>query len=136
MATSVLTKDPLFGWVTYGAKLNKTKKGYAIFPKDGIRSRFAIVTNDMRIHLKLDSDGFAKDYPITVSPELDEVSFVIENRSDNPHQTKLYIENYDHHTLNAFLDGKAVTVEKNKEVYYIEIPMNKDLHTFLLTIKH
>lgn len=134
-ASTILVNDPIFEWFAYGGNLNKSKKGYHIFPKDGLRNRFAIIDNKKRIQIEFKQDGFDKNHPISVSNKLDKVDFILENRSGKPHLTKLFIECYDDLKLKCSLDGLSLKTNKNKHVYFIEIPVTKTNHKINLTIK-
>lgn len=37
-AATLLSNDPLFGWIAYGAILDRTRNGFEIYPKDGSTS--------------------------------------------------------------------------------------------------
>ncbi len=59
MAQTVLSNDPLFGWIAYGGTLRETKTGFLITPKDGVRNRFSLVAGDRRLSVTLERDGFS-----------------------------------------------------------------------------
>jgi hypothetical protein len=96
MAATVVTRDPIFGWVAYGGSLSATNGTLTVIPRDGLRQRFdAIVgdthssTNIQRLKLELASDGFAAEQPISLTESLNKISFTLENRTGLPHSTVL-----------------------------------------------
>ncbi|NQW04254.1 MAG: hypothetical protein HQ485_09515, partial [Acidobacteria bacterium] len=46
MAATVVTNDPTFGWIAYGGATTDTGKTLLIRPRDGVRRRLAVVTQD------------------------------------------------------------------------------------------
>lgn len=80
-AKTILTDDPVFGWIAYGGTIKREKKNFFIIPRDGVRSSFSIVSKKNRFSLSLEQDGFAKEEEIVVSSDLNTVSFIIENRA-------------------------------------------------------
>ncbi len=57
MAQTVLTDDPLFGWIALGGELHEVSNGFLIKPKDGTRHRFSLATEDSRFMVELNRDG-------------------------------------------------------------------------------
>ncbi len=109
---TVLTNDPLFGWISYGGILEHDSEGFRIIPKDGVRNRFALVTDDIRAQVELNRDGFKKDDIISVNKELNSISFIIENRYGKPHKTRIYVENYQGLIPELKIDRKKITMHK------------------------
>jgi hypothetical protein len=110
-AMSVLTNDPLFGWIAYGAVLNEDKKGYTVIPKDGVRNRFALVTDESRLMFELDRDGIDEVNGVRVNKKSGRVTFTIDNRYDQPHMTRIRIENHTGDNFVVRLDGKKLTTQ-------------------------
>jgi hypothetical protein len=46
MATTVLTRDPIFDWFAYGGTLTSVKDSLSIIPRDGLRQRFHVVLDE------------------------------------------------------------------------------------------
>ncbi|MBN1388740.1 MAG: hypothetical protein JW965_09855 [Bacteroidales bacterium] len=111
-ARTVLTYDPLFGWISYGGILERDSEGFSIIPKDGVRNRFALVTDDLRAQVELNRDGFRKDDIITVNKELSSISFIIENRYGKPHNTRIYVENYQGLIPKLNVGGREISMQK------------------------
>ncbi|UII26184.1 DUF5695 domain-containing protein [Fulvivirga maritima] len=137
MAATILTEDPLFGWIAYGGQLDRKKKAFHIIPQDGLRAQFAVVTDQERIQLRLETDGFAKNQPITVSKDQKEISFEIENRSGTDHTNRLYIENYQNLKFKCLVNGAEVKINKGKEgSYYANIEMRDQSPQVTIIIQH
>ena len=91
-ACTVLYDDPLFGVIAYGGEVHQDALTISAIPRDGVRQRFHAMLGSRRLHLALDRDGFAPEQTITVSRNLNELSFLLESRSPQTHQTWLTIE--------------------------------------------
>jgi hypothetical protein len=92
MASTILTEDPLFGWLAYGGILEESSAGYKVIPRDGVRIRFWLIDDQQRVGIELERDGFKKDSPITVNKKRDRIDFVLENRTADKHQTRLTLD--------------------------------------------
>jgi hypothetical protein len=88
---TILAQDPIFGDVAYGGEVTRDGKTFKVIPRDGLRVRFHVVRGDMRVHLILDHDGFAKEQPIVVAEDLSRIQFTLENRTGGAHTTGLSI---------------------------------------------
>jgi hypothetical protein len=117
MAATIVTHDPTFGWVAYGAWMTEQGNSLAINPRDGLRRRLDIVIPDMnlpfgdgirRLKLELERDGFAVDGLITMDKALHTIAFAIENRTGTGHQTgvRLSLPVNSHYAV--MQDGKPV----------------------------
>jgi hypothetical protein len=115
MAATVLTDDPLFGWVALGGTIRETKKEFLINPRDGVRNRFVIATSDTRFTAELDRDGFSREEDIRVDKKLKKITFQIENRADNSHTTKLYFFTLPGQSVVVKNNGKPVNVNRTGE---------------------
>jgi hypothetical protein len=90
-AATTVVEDPLFGLQAYCGDLERNKRGIAVIPKDGLRTRFHILRGAQRVHLLLERDGFAARQPITFDAALREIAFTLENRSGDRHETGIHI---------------------------------------------
>jgi hypothetical protein len=128
-AQTVLSDDPLFGWTAYGGVLSQAKKGFYIIPRDGVRSRFSIVTEKVRKTLSLDHDGFAAEKQILVTPALDKVTFTLENRAGGSHNTILTVTTPEGTEPVVTVDGKKVkAVKAGSTAYEAVISVSKPTH--------
>ena len=96
MAATVVANDPTFGWTAYGGVVKDEGKRLLVNPRDGVRRRLAVVTQDRalpfadslsRMKVELERDGFASDGDISVDKSLETISFTVENRTGNAHRT-------------------------------------------------
>lgn len=108
MAATILAKDPMFGWIAYGGKLEVKNDNYAVIPRDGVRIRFWLIDDQQRVGIELDRDGFKKEYPIKVNKNRDRIEFVLENRTAKSHQTRLTIDVKGSEKWTLNLDGKVL----------------------------
>ncbi len=116
MAATVLTRDPLFGWIAYGGTLAVDGEKLSIVPRDGLRQRFAALVPDPRIpwaalrrlQIELDRDGFAADREIVTDMALERVAFTLENRSGDAHPATLRLALPDGARYRVLCDGAEV----------------------------
>jgi hypothetical protein len=96
MAATVITNDPTFGWMAYGGVTRDTGKTLLVNPRDGVRRRLAIVTQDRalpfadslaRLKVELERDGFAAAEDIAIDKSLETITFTLENRTGDGHTT-------------------------------------------------
>jgi hypothetical protein len=119
MATTILTEDPLFGWIAYGGKLEMGEEGYKVMPRDGVRIRFWLIDDQQRVGIELDRDGFKKENPVVVSSQRDRIEFVLENRTGKPHKSILTLDVKGYEKWSLSQDGEIVQpVEKNGKVIF------------------
>lgn len=92
-ATSVLTKDPVFGWFYYGGNFEKTGKNtYELYPDDGVRQDMWILIGDSKLHIKLNRDHFSADKPVVVDVAKRTAKLVVDNYTGNGHDFIVNIE--------------------------------------------
>ena len=128
MASTVVTDDPLFGWIAYGGILKQNRKGFSVIPRDGLRDRLSIVTDEIRSTMTLDRDGFKKEKSITISPGLDIVKFTLENRTGDEHMTVLTIT--DPRKITIKCDGSEILPSEGRnDVKLVELPVGRKRHT-------
>ena len=117
MASTLVTRDPVFGWFAYGGAMTEKGNELAINPRDGLRRRFNVVIPDMylpfeedvrRLKIELERDGFAADGMIVMDKALNKITFAVENRTANAHRTDLRLAVPVHAKYELLQDGKAV----------------------------
>ena len=99
MARTVVTQDPLFGWIAYGGELREEDDLLSVVPRDGLRKRFDVVLADprvpwlraQRLKVELARDGFAREEAVGVHKGLGHLSFVVESRTGEAHETELLL---------------------------------------------
>jgi len=117
MASTIVTRDPVFGWFAYGGTLAEQANQLSINPRDGLRRRLHVVIPDMylpfgedirRLKLELERDGFAADGDITLDKALQKIAFTVENRTANTHKTGVRLSLPVHSKYELLQDGKLV----------------------------
>jgi hypothetical protein len=109
----VVADDPLFGRIAYGGALKQSRGETEVIPQDGVGRRFHLLLLEgrHRVHLALDRDGFAPDRPIRFDDNLQQFSFLVENRDPppaKPHTTELTIAGLPA-AYEVLADGKPLT---------------------------
>jgi hypothetical protein len=119
MASTIVTRDPLFGWFAYGGAMAEKGNDLAIEPRDGLRRRFDVVIPDAhlpfpesirRMKIELERDGFASGTPVVVDKALQRIAFTIENRTSNTHTTGLRLSMPTATKYEVRVDGKPVAL--------------------------
>jgi hypothetical protein len=134
-AQTVLTDDPLFGWIAYGGVLKTVKKRLLVEPRDGVRARFSAVTSGPRFTMELERDGFAEGREISVDNALKRVGFTLENRSGDSHETLLRIT--ADAKVKLKIDGKRIKqAEENNGTKLFILPVSSENHTLTIKLRH
>ena len=131
MAATVLTDDPVFGWIALGGDVREDDGRRLVVPKDGLRARFVQATADKRVIYELHRDGFMKDAEISVDRDGRTVSFDVENRSDDAHHTGLTISSVFNNIdgVEVTIDGKRIAVDHDgHHRYEATLPIAKASH--------
>ncbi len=92
MAATVVTNDPIFGWVAYGGELTRNNGKMKVMLKDGLRRRFFLREGDHKIDLQLDRDGFAREKPLVMDTHTNTISFYLENRTRDIHSVGISLK--------------------------------------------
>jgi hypothetical protein len=119
MARTLVTNDPLFGWMAYGGTWTEAAGSLSVVPRDGVRKRFGVVLADprapalraQRLHIELKRDGFAANTPIEVDKRLDRITFTLENRTGESHETEVLFALPYGETYALEQDGSRVEME-------------------------
>ena len=127
-AATIVVDDPVFGLFCYGGTLEATSAAYAICPRDGLRQRLHLLVFEPRIHLLLERDGFSSSAPVVVGKDLEEISFRLENRYPQPHQTRLSITGLPAGRYRARLgeDGVFLFPEQRDEALLFSFPIGQE----------
>lgn len=108
-AATVVSRDPIFGVYAYGGEVKRNGSSISVIPRDGLRDRFAVVRGTTRFKMTLARDGFAKELPILFDDSLTRISFTLENRSGDEHQTTLTISGLPSGYYQFSIDGKVTS---------------------------
>lgn len=80
VAATVLVQDPVFGWIVYGGRVETSAGGeMKVYPDDGQRTRFWIVTDRLRQGYEVKNGNWSSSEPITVSRDLRKVTLPTES---------------------------------------------------------
>jgi hypothetical protein len=120
MAATIVTRDPIFDWIAYGGVLSVKNENLSVVPRDGLRQRFCAVVGDpkgprsniQRLKLELDRDGFAAGQAIQLDKALTSISFRLENRTGDQHQTSLLLSPPEGTTYRLTENGKPVALQQ------------------------
>jgi hypothetical protein len=124
-AATVVSDDPIFGLYAYGGELTRHGASIEVIPRDGLRDRFDVVLGKTRFQMRLDRDGFDKGKAISFSQSLDRVTFRIENRSHDQHQTMLTLKGLPAGSYRVMAAGKPLlkTVVRDGEERDVKVRM-------------
>jgi len=134
-AATVVSDDPIFGLFAYGGDLKRDGGVISVVPKDGLRTRFYVVRGATRLQLELDRDGFAKDRAIRFDDSMKRISFALENRSRNKHQTVLQLRGLPAGTYHVSAGRKSLPEfsVKNGESKTFAIPVATEGNDVVIT---
>jgi len=136
IAETILTNDPLFGWISYGGVLTTGTKEFSVIPKDGLRDRFSVITDKSKLNIKLDRDGFLDGKAIVVNKDLNRVSFAVENRTGDTHKTGMTITAAPGRNVRLTLDGKTVKpVSSSGPALRYNIDISGKTHNIVVTVQ-
>lgn len=115
MAATVVARDPVFGWIAYGGRLEEKPEEVAVEPRDGVRRRLAAIVpgtdaggDPVRLKVELERDGFAYGRPIRIDRSLGRVAFAVENRTADAHRTAIRVSGPAGSSFELVLDGRSV----------------------------
>lgn len=110
-AATIVTDDPIFGWVVYGGHMISGSAKLSVIPRDGIGTRLYIRSKDFHVDIEMQQDGFAKERPVVFDRSTGTLSFSIENRSGIGHETIVMINGVARHfPLGAGKQTKSVSL--------------------------
>lgn len=111
-ACTVVLDDPVFGLFAYGGSLTVRDNRVSVICRDGVRQRLHFIKGNIRFHLSLNRDGFAKDTPVMFSDDLSTIKFSLENRSKKTHTTELTLFGLPSGSYTVLADDKTVQIIK------------------------
>lgn len=137
MSATIFAKDPLFGWFAYGGTMSQSEDSFRIVPRDGVRNRFWIVNNHNRTGIELSRDGFLINNPLVYSEQESAISFILENRTRDEHNTTLVFNSEEEWEL--YMDGRKITwqpaIRLSEEVKEAALPVTRKEHEVVLRKK-
>jgi len=133
IAETILTNDPLFGWISYGGVLVTGTKEFSVIPKDGLRDRFSVITDKWKSNVEFNRDGFLADKPIVISRDLNRMSFAVENRTADAHKTQLSVTAGEGKSVRLTVDGKTLKPASQKAgVYTYNLDISGKTHNIVI----
>jgi hypothetical protein len=126
---TVVVNDPVFGDYAYGGILTRAKGSVKVISRDGLRMRLHVIRNKQRFHLLLDNDGFAAEQPITISDDLSNVAFRIENRAGRAHATHMRISGMPSGNYAISVNGGQVATfsdSEREQIIQVPLPSGQD----------
>jgi len=126
MAATVVTRDPVFGWIAYGGTLRENGDQLDVVPRDGLRQRFAALMPEQglpwagsrRFKMELDRDGFISGEALCVRKDLSLISFMLENRTGDAHETVLRLAPPPGFGCEVLRDGEPVALRQTGDWEY------------------
>lgn len=91
-AATIITNDPIFGWIAYGGKLTRRQNIFSVIPQDGIRQKIYLRGGDYKIDLELNRDGFLSEQAVSIDPVAGIIECNIENRTGIPHSIEVDVK--------------------------------------------
>jgi hypothetical protein len=132
IAETILTNDPLFGWISYGGTLTSGRNTYSVVPRDGLRNRFSIITDKVRAGVVLERDGFLEGKEIVVGSDLKKISFTLENRTGDTHTTRMKVT-AGGKSVRVTVDGKSLKpLVSGNDVYTFNLPVSLKNHNLVI----
>ena len=123
-AVSMLVDDPIFGWTVFGGNMSEDQKQFIVYPDDGIRTRFRVINNKIRLGLELDRDNWSSSKPILVSKNMRSMELSLENGIGYKHSTRLTVEANGVRNPSLSVDGKNISSERDRYGNYVfEFPI-------------
>lgn len=123
-ASTVITNDPLFGWIAYGANLQVQGDELRVVPQDGVRIRFGMVTDHSRLMVTLSRDRFSATQPIVTNKNGNSFLFKIDNETGKSHIGQLKLTGTDANVFIVKLNGVKVNEVKLKGALEAVIDLN------------
>ena len=108
IASTIITDDPVFGWIAYGGQLQIKNKSLSVIPADGVGIRFGIVNDKFRILAELSRDRFSSIMPIVTDKDGRSILFPITNVTGKVHNTQIKLTGTKGTMYGIKIDGKKI----------------------------
>lgn len=138
-AATIAADDPLFGLYAFGGRVFRNSDYLNVIPRDGLRQRFHVVRQNLRFHMFLERDGFCREKPIRLDDSLEEVSFILENRTGDDHTTSLSLSGLPTGHYQLFCNKRPLSVFESstpkREIFLsLSFGENKELEVLIKKI--
>jgi hypothetical protein len=125
MACTVITNDPVFGWMAYGGDLTVSGGEYSVIPKDGLRRRIFYRGGNSKIDIEVNRDGYAKNRKLIINPVIGDLDCTLENRTGDAHITVMNINGLPNGSYTWKTGGgKAASLQVKDNKAIVHIPMS------------
>ena len=126
MAATVVTHDPVFGWIVFGGEWREEEDCLSFMPRDGLLQRFAVIVPDSsdakpspsRLKVELDRDGFVPDEEIRVQKDLSRITFALANRTGDEHRTGILLSAPPDVRPQMLQNGQSVSLKRTDNSDY------------------
>ena len=133
--STILACDPVFGWIAYGANMNKTSNGFQIKCLEAVRRRFHLITSAMRLHILLDKGKFDDSTPILVSHDLSRIEIPLKCSDIIGISAEVQVSS-DHHThFSISFDGEFQSHKNTDDSVCVALEISKAKHFLTVTAK-
>ena len=91
--------------------------------------RLHVIREKQRFHLLFDNDGFAAEKPITISDDLSNLVFRIENRAGRAHDTHMRVSGLPSGNYAISINGSQVATfsgSDNEQIIRVPVPSGED----------
>ena len=112
MASTIITNDPIFGWIAYGGELQVNNNALKIIPADGVGIRFGMVTSRFRVLVELSRDRFSTTTPVVTDKNGSSILFTVTNETGKVHNTKLKLTGTPGIVYTLKVNGKKINNTK------------------------
>ena len=90
-AVTMLVEDPIFGWTVFGGNMTEDSKQFAVSQEDGVRIRFRIINDKIRVGVELDRDNWSATSPVIVNKDMRSMELKLVNAIGDKHTTRLTV---------------------------------------------
>jgi len=136
-AATIVVNDPDFNWYAYGGDLLHRGDRFAVQPKDGLQQRFYFLNGETKLAITCETDGFAPaSDAITFDISLSDITLVLENRTNMPHEQQLTLSGFPAGTYAVELNGRALTDLRTTSVAtLLTIPVTHENQRYTVRLK-
>ena len=129
-AATILSFDDKFGLFCFGGNLEQNSSILKIMPRDGIRQRFGIIKNSMRLAVVLDRGHFSAESPIEVDKDLEGITLTLDIGDVKEEiGIKIFAADARYKVLDQDGSKMATVANETKELY---LKLNKNIDKIVL----
>lgn len=129
-AATILSFDDKFGLFCFGGNLEQNSSILKIMPRDGIRQRFGIIKDSMRLAVVLDRGHFSAESPIEVDKDLERITLTLDIGDVKEEiGIKIFAADARYKVLDQDGSKIATVANETKELY---LKLNKNIDKIVL----